>query len=52
MYILWTSSYFILSLIQSSYTYDDYAQELRERLRTTNRIAKENLKEEKGKGVP
>jgi len=28
-----------------SYTYDDYAQELRERLRTTNRIARENLKE-------
>jgi len=32
-----------------SYTYDDYAQELRERLRTTNRIARENLKEEKQK---
>jgi len=30
-----------------SYTYDDYAQELRKRLRTTNQIAKENLKEEK-----
>jgi len=32
-----------------SYTYDDYAQELREKLRTTNRIARENLKEEKQK---
>jgi len=32
-----------------SYTYDNYAQELHERLRTTNRIAKENLKEEKQK---
>ena len=30
-----------------TYNYDDYAQELRERLRATNQIAKENIKEEK-----
>lgn len=32
-----------------SYTYDDYAQELKQRLRATNQIAKERLKEEKRK---
>ncbi|XP_018398570.1 PREDICTED: uncharacterized protein LOC108776451 [Cyphomyrmex costatus] len=30
-----------------SYTYDDYAQELKERLRATNQIAREHIKEEK-----
>lgn len=29
------------------YNYDDYAQELKERLRATNRIARENIKDEK-----
>ncbi|KAL6266160.1 hypothetical protein P5V15_003020 [Pogonomyrmex californicus] len=32
-----------------SYTYDDYAQELRERIRAANQIAKESVKEEKQK---
>ncbi|EFN66432.1 Retrovirus-related Pol polyprotein from transposon 412, partial [Camponotus floridanus] len=32
-----------------TYNYDDYAQELKERLRATNQLAKEHLKEEKFK---
>lgn len=32
---------------KSFYTYDDYAQELKQRLRTSNQIAKEHLKKEK-----
>jgi len=32
-----------------TYSYDDYAQELRERLRATNQLAKDRLKEEKFK---
>ena len=34
---------------EPSYTYDNYAQELKERLRAANQVAKENLKEEKQK---
>ncbi|KAL0130248.1 hypothetical protein PUN28_002086 [Cardiocondyla obscurior] len=34
---------------RNTYTYDDYAQELRERLRASNTIAKEHLKKEKEK---
>jgi len=30
-----------------TYNYDDYAQELKERLRATNQLAKEHIKEEK-----
>src|SRR5436190_23450323 len=30
-----------------TYNYEDYAQELRERLRATNQVARENVKEEK-----
>lgn len=30
-----------------TYNYDDYAQELKERLRATNQFAKEHIKEEK-----
>jgi len=36
---------------ESSYTYDNYAQELKERLRAANQVAKENLKEEKQKAM-
>ena len=32
-----------------TYNYDDYAQELRERLRAANRVARENIKEGKAK---
>jgi hypothetical protein len=32
-----------------TYTYDDYAQELKEKLRATQRVAKEHLKNEKTK---
>ena len=32
-----------------TYSYDNYAKELRERIRASNRVAKENLKEEKEK---
>ncbi|KAM0733651.1 Retrovirus-related Pol polyprotein from transposon 412 [Formica fusca] len=32
-----------------TYNYDDYAQELKERLRATNQLAKEHIKEEKFK---
>ncbi|KMQ86221.1 enzymatic polyprotein endonuclease reverse [Lasius niger] len=34
---------------KSTYDYNDYAQELKERLRATNQHAKENVKEEKQK---
>jgi len=30
-----------------TYSYDDYAQELRERIRATNQLAKDHLKQEK-----
>jgi len=32
-----------------TYNYDDYAQELKERLRATNRLAREHIKDEKTK---
>lgn len=32
-----------------TYAYDDYARELRERIRVTNQVAKEHLKQEKEK---
>jgi len=32
-----------------TYNYDDYAQELKERLRTTTQLARERVKEEKAK---
>jgi len=32
-----------------TYNYEDYAQELKERIRATNQIAKENVREEKRK---
>jgi len=32
-----------------TYSYDDYAQELRERIRATNQLAKDHLKQEKAK---
>ncbi|KMQ89650.1 enzymatic polyprotein endonuclease reverse [Lasius niger] len=35
--------------LKPTYDYDDYAQELKERLRATNQHAKENIKEEKQK---
>jgi len=34
---------------KQTYSYEDYAQELRERLRATNQLAKEHLKQEKEK---
>ena len=33
----------------TTYSYDDYAQELKEKIRAANQIARENLKEEKTK---
>jgi len=32
---------------KQTYSYDDYAQELRERIRATNQLAKDHLKQEK-----
>ncbi|KAL6264175.1 hypothetical protein P5V15_004256 [Pogonomyrmex californicus] len=37
----------LTSSSKSSYTYDDYAQELRERIRAANQIAKESVKKNK-----
>jgi len=34
---------------KQTYSYEDYAQELRERIRATNQLAKEYLKQEKEK---
>ena len=39
----------LLTKPRTTYTYDDYAQELRERIRAANQVAKENLRKEKQK---
>jgi len=35
--------------LKQTYSYEDYAQELRERIRATNQLIKEHLKQEKEK---
>lgn len=37
----------LLTKPRTTYTYDDYAQELKEQIRAANQIAKENLRQEK-----
>jgi len=39
----------VTKLLKSTYNYDDYAQELEERLRVTTQLARERVKEEKAK---
>jgi len=44
---VWPSNHFANSPNKAAETNDDYAQELRERIRATNQLAKDYLKQEK-----